>query len=358
MIARCRLAAVACWCALACGDDMGPAASETTGTSDASETIASTDAATSTGAEVGWEVALEVGPDVGAFLSAWGPDADRLYVVGGQEPAEPGPTTGAMMRWDGTQWSAVELPADTPKLNWIHGVGEHRFAVGELGTVLHRVGDDDANAWEVSRCETNLALWGVWGAAPDDLWAVGGDGFSRPPVLCRFDGTAWTLVDLPPFSVMSRALFKVWGASADAVWAVGHRGLVLHWDGDAWSEQTSGTALDLISLWGTGPDEVLAVGGRADSVIVRWDGAQWQAREMFGPAGLNGIWMADDGASTIVGTMGRIDTVARGTLDAVPDDSPTTLALHAVFGVAGQRVAVGGSLDLSPPFSGIVLVHR
>ncbi len=354
MIARLVAIACACACTLACGDDGGPPAS----TIDGSDTAATTDASTSSGTDVGWDVALEVGQDVGAFLSAWGPTADRLYVVGGQEPAEPGPTTGAMMRWDGTQWSAVELPAGTPKLNWIHGVGEHRFVVGELGTVLHRIGDDDDTPWEVDGCETNLELWGVWAAAPDDVWAVGGDGFSRPPVLCRWSGNAWTLVELPPLSVMSRALFKVWGASSDAVWAVGHRGLVLHWDGQAWSEQPSGTNLDLISLWGTGPDDVLAVGGRSDSVIVRWDGTRWQAAEMFGPAGLNGIWMADDGASTIVGTMGRIDTVAPTALEVVPDVSPTTLALHAVFGVSGQRFAVGGSLDLSPPFTGIVLVHR
>jgi hypothetical protein len=354
--------------AVGCGDE-GPLAAEssTAAGSDAStatstgpdpQTETGTVPTTSTGADPGWEVAFEVDESVGAFLSVWGVDDNALYVVGGQEPAEPGPTTGAMARYDGASWTIVDLPPDTPKLNWVFGVGEDRFAVGEEGTVLHRVGDDDATPWQVGGCDTNLALWGVWGATPDDVWAVGGDGFSRPPVLCRYDGTQWTVQELPPVSVMSRALFKVWGASADAVWAVGHRGLIVHFDGNAWSEQASGTELDLISLWGTGPEEILAVGGRADSVVVRWDGSAWQPMEMFGPAGLNGIWMADDGAATIVGTMGRIDTVAAGALEPVPDDSPTMLALHAVFGtppMGARHFAVGGSFDLSPPFTGVVL---
>jgi hypothetical protein len=347
-----------------CGDD-GPsgggttAATEMTTTTTTSTTDAvSSSSSSSTGASVEWEVALEVDASVGAFLSVWGVDEDRLYVVGGQEPAEPGPTTGAMFRFDGVAWTQVELPEDTPKLNWIYGVDDHRFAVGELGTVLHRVGDDDATPWEVGGCETNLALWGVWGASADDVWTVGGDGFSRPPVLCRFDGDAWSVGELPPLSVMSRALFKVWGASADAVWAVGHRGLIVHFDGTQWSEQASGTSLDLISLWGTGADEILAVGGRSDSVLVRFDGQAWQAEESFGAFGLNGVWMDDDGVATIVGTMGRIDSVARGSLDAVTDGSPTMLALHAVFGVpSGRRFAVGGSLDLSPPFTGVVVAR-
>jgi hypothetical protein len=354
--------------AIACGGDKGaPSDAESssaagtevsTGASTGSEpsTTTGTDPSTGTGADTGWAIALEVDTSVGAFLSVWGVDEDALYVVGGQEPADSGPTTGAMYRHTAGAWHAVALPADTPKLNWVYGIGDDRFAVGELGTVLHRVGDDDATPWEVQRCDTNLALWGVWGSAPDEVWAVGGDGFSRPPVLCRFDGTQWEVQLLPPLSVMSRALFKVWGASADAVWAVGHRGLILHYDGNAWTEQASGTDLDLISLWGTSAEEILAVGGRADSVVVRWDGSAWEPMEMFGQRGLNGIWMGDDGVATIVGTMGRIDTVAAGALEPVPDDSPTILALHAVFGTAsGRRFAVGGSFDLSPPFTGVVL---
>ncbi|NJK33030.1 MAG: hypothetical protein HC927_11815, partial [Deltaproteobacteria bacterium] len=52
---------------------------------------------------------------------------------------------------------------------------------------------------------------------------------------------------------------------------------MLHWDGSAWTQELAGTSADLISLWGSGDDDVLAVGGRANGVLVRWDGSAWQA---------------------------------------------------------------------------------
>jgi hypothetical protein len=262
-----------------------------------------------------------------------------------------------MVRWDGAEWRSLTFPDTVYALNWVYGVGEDRFAVGDYGTVIHRVGDDDGTPWEEQDCDTNLNLWGVWGVAADDVWTVGGDGFMRPPVMCHYDGSAWEVVDLPGTDTMSRALFKIWGVDANDIWAVGHRGLIFHWDGSDWTEQTSGTSLDLISLWGTGPDNVLAVGGRSDAVVLRYDGAQWSAMEMPGFPGLNGTWMDPDGLATIVGSMGRIDTVAAGTLDAASDGMVTNLALHAVFGTPeGTRFAVGGSLDLSPPYTGVILV--
>ena len=63
------------------------------------------------------------------------------------------------------------------------GVGQIEV-VGDLGVILVR--DGDAGEWTRHGCGTILPLWGVWGAAPDDLWAVGGDGFNRDPVACHF----------------------------------------------------------------------------------------------------------------------------------------------------------------------------
>jgi hypothetical protein len=137
-------------------------------------------------------------------------------------------------------------------------------------------------------------------------------------------------------------------------------GLLLHWTGPAegWAEVPSGTEFDLISLWGTGPDEILAVGGRTTGVLSRWDGAQWSAQQVPALAGLNGVWMAPDGTATVVGPQGGAGTVSPGALAVDVEDSSTGLALHGVYGLPGvERWAVGGSLDMAPPYVGIVL-HR
>jgi hypothetical protein len=105
-------------------------------------------------------------------------------------------------------------------------------------------------------------------SARRDVWVVGGDaaasGDAPPaPVLLHFDGTAFAPVALPPVDRTFRALFKVWAADATHVWAVGQSGVVLAFDGRAWTQVLAGTDQDLISLWGTGPTQVAAVGGRS-----------------------------------------------------------------------------------------------
>jgi hypothetical protein len=349
-----------------CGTDRSPPAEDTTGastepTGDATSTgqagtTEGSGADSSTGAPAaGWAPSLEVGTDVGAFWSVWGPSPAHVYAAAAQ-PLGGGFSRGALWRWDGAQWAATPLPDDTPGVNWVFGVGTLRVIVGELGLVATRHGDE--GEWTRGSCGTILPFWGVWGAAPDDVWAVGGDGFSRDPTACHFDGRTWTPWELPEPAVDSHALYKVWGTAADDVWAVGDTGLVLHWGGPAegWVEHPSGTAFDLISLWGTGPSEILAVGGRASGILARWDGVQWTAREVPALPGLNGVWMATDGTATVAGPMGGMGTVAPGALEVAVEDAGTSLALHAVYGFDGaERWAVGGSLDMAPPHVGVIV---
>ncbi|MEM9459133.1 MAG: hypothetical protein AAGF11_33450 [Myxococcota bacterium] len=364
-----RVPMVLLWIGLmvGCRADDRPPASGSTGRADSStggSQPASTTALDSSGSDPStgesgsdWELGLEVGDDVGAFFSVWGSQPDRLYAVASQ-PTGGGLSLGSIQRWDGNAWSAHPVPARIPGLNWVFGVGDRRFVVGELGVILVRDGDE--GEWTQYGCETVLPLWGVWAAAVDDAWAVGGDGFNRDPVACHFDGQSWTPWPLPEPSFESHALYKIWGTATDDVWAVGDAGLVMHWGGEAegWTEVPSGTDFDLISLWGTGPDEILAVGGRATGVLSRWDGRQWTAQQIPELPGLNGVWMASDGTAVVVGPRGGAGVVAPGALVVQLQDSGTGLALHGVYGFAsGERWAVGGSLDMAPPYVGVI-VHQ
>ena len=301
---------------------------------------------------------LEVDESVGTFLSIWGASVDALYAVGGQTMPEETLTVGALYRYDGSEWTPEDLPTQTATLNWVYGVGDRRVVVGDFGTVLWR--DGDSGTWNIGNCGTVLPLWGVWGATPDELWAVGGDGFNKDPVMCRFDGTEWTPYTLPMPTNESHALFKVWGTGADHIFAVGDNGWILHYNGTEWFEVESGTESDLISLWGRGPDEILAVGGRSTGALARWNGNAWSSVTLDGVPGLNGIWMDAAGNAVVGGTFGTIGRVPAGTMEFAPDDAGTLLALHAVFGLTdsietGPVFAVGGSLDMPPPYVGVIL---
>jgi hypothetical protein len=352
-------------CGAAGGTDTTTSDTETpTTSSDATSAGSTTSSTASTGPDIdtstteavpAWEIAFEAGESIGALFSVWGPSGDHVYAVGGQQ-GEGGVSTGAMLVRSAGTWAEVALPQGTPKLNWIHGNDELRVAVGERGTILMRDGDDDATQWTSYGCETVLPLWGAWVSAVDDVWVVGGDGFDRPPVLCHYDGVAWTNVALPELSFDAKGLFKVFGVAPDDVWAVGDAGLLLHWDGTLWSQVVVDTPSDLISLWGPSGDELLAVGGRANGVLARKDAAGWTLAALAEVSGLNGVWMDAAGEAHIVGIGGTIAVVPPGTLTPEIEESPTILTLHAVWSPGdGTFVAVGGSLEMPPPLVGIIV---
>lgn len=303
-----------------------------------------------------WVAPVAVG-EAGALLSVFGTGPDEILAVGGQ------PEAGAAFRFDGASWARAALP-DGPLLNWVHAVDDVTFVVGNEGLCLRREGQGPFTPLETG---VDAPLWGVFAVSPTDVWVVGGDaaasGDAPPaPVLLHFDGTAFAPVALPPVDRTFRALFKVWAADATHVWAVGQSGVVLAFDGRAWTQVLAGTDQDLISLWGTGPTQVAAVGGRSHGVLSRFDGAAWRTEvladaERGTPApGLNGVYMAPDGTTWVVGDRGHVLRIPPGTFIYEREPAPTSMVLHGVWGAPdGRRVAVGGTLLDAPPWAGVLL---
>lgn len=311
-----------------CGPDTDPPAPETT-----------------------WKQAFDAS-SVGWLLDVAGPPGGDLLAVGGS------PDAGLIYRGGGTSWAPESLPA-VPLLNWAHGFSASDITVvGNGGTVIHH----DGSSWTVQETPTDAPLWGVWGASPDDLWAVGGTGQSGDlPVLIHYDGSSWSTATIPTLQKAKvQAFFKVWGTDANNVYVVGQRGVVLHHDGSAWTEELVGASDDLISIWGTGPDQVVAVGGRGNGIVSRFDGASWHTKSLAPMPGLNGVFLRTPEVIHVVGILGtiaRLDGASLELLDEAKAD--TKLDLHSVFGDAqGRLTAVGGSLaSTKPPYQGIALTR-
>ncbi|MCR9162818.1 MAG: hypothetical protein ACE37F_13955 [Nannocystaceae bacterium] len=301
-----------------------------------------------------WARAVETDASQGAFLSVWGPSEGDVWAVGGQVASIGDAGQGMIQRRTDGSWATAEVPADTPLLNWVHGAGDELWTVGNAGAALRY----DGSAWQAVDTGVDVPLWGVFVFASDDVWAVGGDAFDRDTmgIVLHYDGSTWSPAALPTLDRDSAAMFKVFGVEPDDVHVVGAAGVLLHYDGSSWTQEPSGTANDMISLWGNDADDIVAVGGRAIGTIARWDGAAWTVEEVGALPGLNGVWMDPEGRVSIVGNNGLAAVIREG-FDADPEDSTVSFeVLHAVFGLDdGTRISVGGTLNSSPPYRGLII---
>ncbi|MBX5480468.1 MAG: hypothetical protein IRZ16_01275 [Myxococcaceae bacterium] len=286
------------------------------------------------------------------YLNVGGPSATDVYAVGGTTDV------GSIRHFDGSAWTEVDPGVDVPLLNWVHAFSPNDvWIAGNAGTLLHF----DGQNWTKATPLTDQPLWGIWGAAPDDVWAVGGSGFSSgSALLLHYDGTTWTPKDVPPLSRENVfAFYKVWGTSAQDVFVVGQDGVVIHFDGTGWTDQPSGAKDDLISLWGTGPHHVVAVGGRGNGIVAEWNGSEWKTTSLAPLPGLNGVWMDSDDAAWVAGTQGTLGALdlSSKTLDA-DEVEDSTLDFHSIFGSGDRLWSVGGNLAVGAStgkFRGIAL---
>jgi hypothetical protein len=144
----------------------------------------------------------------------------------------------------------------------------------------------------------------IWGTAPDNLYAVGSSG-----LVMHWDGSSWTQETVPAVG----DLLGIWGSAADDIFAVGQGGAILHFDGTAWTQQQTplgdgGIPLvpDLHGVSGGARGDAWAVGLDA-TVMHTTDGVTWTKVTVPTQETLNGIWIAPGGGGGVaVGNLGTI----------------------------------------------------
>ena len=290
-------------------------------------------------------------------LSVWA-SGGKQFIVGGPLGSA---GQGLFLRHDGGGWHE-SATGSSATLWWVFGLGESDiWTVGELGTVLHWNGAQLAPE-TVPATET---LFGVWGVSDDDLWAVGGRPDIDGVILHRTSGTWNVVAGLPN----SGAFFKVWGSAADDVFVCGQGGTILHWDGAAWSPQSTGLMANasLFTVAGrvpsSGADDVYAVGGLGNAVALHLNSPGWQSIDdaaLTEAPALAGVAVASDGTVAMVGSSGL---KLRGRPGAFHDESDqaTRADFHSVGFQdhdSGELWAVGGNwLAPAPAARHGVVVH-
>ena len=149
------------------------------------------------------------------------------------------------------------------------------------------------------------------------------------------------------------ALLAVWGSGPDDIWAVGgqaDRALVMHGDGTRWTPVDVDAPSLLWSVYGLSATDVYAVG--EGGLILHYDGTRWRRIESGTDLLLYGIWASSSDDVWIVGgdRFGPAGSaiMLRGARDTfrVVDDLPPALApsvLYKVHGFAPDDVLALGS---------------
>jgi hypothetical protein len=237
-----------------------------------------------------------------------------------------------------------------------------RFARGLLLLPLIAAcnGDDDdpmlatceRPSWHEAVRDAGRSLLSVWGRASDDVWIVGGGlGSGSRAALLHWDGEAMS--DEPIET--DRSLWWIWGTpDGDELWMVGEAGTVLRRRGGRVETIESPVSTTLFGAWGTGTDDVWIVGGEPGpenpdkDVLLHWDGEALRRVELPAPRGtaLLKIWgsAADD-----VWVSGEGGTLWHMGPDGWTDRSAevaTVATLNSVHGCGRDEVYVVGGQEI------------
>lgn len=286
-----------------------------------------------------------------ALLSITGGSPTDVIAVGADPTDDKGPL---VVRYDGSSWRRLETGVGGD-LWWISVVpiDGNYYLAGE-GSLILRF-DPELETFTQEDTPTTGLLYGIWGTAADDLWAVGDAGDGGTALVLRQDGSGWREVDvsgLRPQGVPT--LFKVWGRGSDEVYAVGAGGVILRYDGESWSLVPSATTRTLFTV--SGNDSVVtAVGGFISGVVVELDGEAFVNATPASFPQMNGVFVSGDGLIAAAGVNRSTALRDGGTWRQVDDGVDTLRDYHAVWVDSEDGVwAVGGDLSVGILDRGVV----
>lgn len=287
-----------------------------------------------------------------ALFAVAGAHADDVWVVGANWDGE-GP---AALHYDGTAWQRHATGLQEGDLHWVHTVDGVAYFGGTGGRILRRDGDE----FVPMQTPGTADVWGIWGAAPDDLWAVGGAPSGGQGFVWRSTGADWEAAELPSEATGASAWYKVWGAAADDVWFCGTDGALMRWDGATFTFLDSGTTRPLLTIAGNEDGSVVtAVGGQFSATVLETTGGDWVDVTPGPDAPLQafGVHHRGDRAYAV----GMQGVVMRREQDGwVVDDTadPIREALHAVWiDPDGGVWGVGGRISAPPLIDGTLVYH-
>jgi hypothetical protein len=232
-----------------------------------------------------------------------------------------------------TQWTLVSSPFEDAysiapiTAAWASPIGELRIGMPQFYMQDSEGNFSPANQFTRTTIDGGLGWKGwpgtatinaIWGTAADDLWIAADNSSNVSWQLgvtmhgrAAPDGGAGALEWQPVDSQASVVFFSIWGTGANDIWAVGDKGTIRHIgsaNADRWDIVASPTKESLRSVYGFGANDVWAVG--ENGTILHFDGKEWKESvaafqvnrkkpDLHGVwgSGPNDVWIVGDGVA-------------------------------------------------------------
>ncbi|MEK6676757.1 MAG: hypothetical protein AABZ47_14025 [Planctomycetota bacterium] len=307
-------------------------------------------------AERTWQTVFRELPS--GLLSVSGTSPQDVYTVGTDSGDGLGPV---LMHYNGSEWRRLNT-GTTGDLWWITAVPIDGvfYLSGESGMILRF--DPQIQSIEPQNTPSTETIFGVWGSASDNIWAVGGLLTDQQfgGTIWHFDGTSWLIQDLSQqFPDGFATVFKIWGRSPNEVYAVGAAGLILRFDGVAWTLVDDGTTRNatLFSVYGN-EDTVVAVGGFNSAVIIEQRDDIFMDRATPETIQMNGVFVTTGGVGAAVGRELNVAFwTANGWEVAQDTGLPIDLDFHANWIDSESGLWAAGGVLIGDPINRGTLVY-
>lgn len=167
------------------------------------------------GTEWGW---IELGR--GAMWEVWGSSPTDVWLGGSNDSG-----LGFLARGDGENFEATEYKGGSVRGIW-GASSDDVWAVPYDDKFQHWNG----SSWSAFNVPDLHPIIAVAGSGPKDVWAVGLEG-----TIVHWDGDSWKRTE----TGTDANLFGVWPSNAHDAWAVGQDGIILHWNGSEWRDASA-----------------------------------------------------------------------------------------------------------------------
>jgi len=189
--------------------------------------------------------------------------------------------SGELWKIDGFQLGSTSgLPG---VVTGIHGVGTDLWAVGSAGLIVRGTTAGTFSLAPSAGLES-YNLYSVWAFSANDVW-VTTNGINS---IGHWNGTSWSFYSLPSTPVYPNCA-GLWGAAPNDLWAACTKGELFHWNGTAWTKASSPTTQTLQEIYGFAANDIWAVGDA--NTLLHYDGTSWHQTSLpSSGGGLFGVW--------------------------------------------------------------------